>query len=363
MRIASERFAASITQTHLLASRVALVDTDGNQTTLDVLGGSVTLDGTAATRGNCSIDVAPIPELVPDGPDDDLAPYGNELWIWRGITYPEGTVEEILLGKYRVDSTEASEAAGERTIQVSGLDRSSRIIEPGFETAGQVAATTTVEDAIEAIVTPIYPDCTFDLADTGVELPLLTYQEADDVWQFCSDLASAAQCDLYFDAQGTLVMLQHPQLLDPDLIVAEGEGGSLLSASKRMDRADACNRVTVSGESSGNDPAYGEAHDDDPASPTYWKGPFGTVTFRWSSEYVTSDDQAEAVAANILRQKLGISKSISFDALTDPRLEPNDVVQLKRESLGINELHIIDSIQLSLTDARMSCETRKARVS
>lgn len=360
MQTVSDRFAEATAASATISTTVLL---DGDE--LPIGDGSVNLDGTSTTRGSVSLSLAPdaadLADLVPVDYDSALAPVGPELQVLRGFTFPDETTETVPLGVFRVDETTTTDD-GSLGITVTGLDRSAILIEAVFEDAGQIASGTNCGTAIQALVSAAYPDVTYDFDSTSVTLPALAYQAGDDRWDFCQGIAEAAGCSLYFDARGYLVLRYKPILDVPDLTIAEGTGGTLLGASKRWGRENACNRVVVTGENSGNTPVVGIALDDNPASPTYYYGDFGKVTFSYSSEYVTSTAQANQVAENILAQKLGTGQQISFDAMVNPALEPLDVVLLQRERLGVNEMHILDSLQIPLGLGSMSGVTRVTRV-
>jgi hypothetical protein len=365
----SDRFASALALSHQVTATATLIAGGVGLVDLPIASGSVNLDGTAATRASLSLDLAIGAndlDLIPDVATDMLAPYGNEIAVRRGLIYTDGTTETVGLGIFRIDEVDIDDG-DELRVSISGLDRSAIIIEAVFETSGNVAADTNVADAIEAVIAEVYP-VTTDFVDTDVTLPELHYEAGDDRWDFARGCAEAAQCSLYFDGDGTLVMRPLPQALTPVYSITEGEGGTLLGASKRWGRGDACNRVVVTGENASEDPVSGEATDDTPGSPTLYGGPFGRVTFAYSSSFITDNDQADSVAQTILTQKLGTGQQISFDALVNPALEPFDTVGVRREQIGIGgenreELHILDSISVPLThDGTMTGQTRVARV-
>ena len=364
----SEKFTTALAKTPQLYTRALLID-GSTFVELPIASGSVTLDGQAQTRASLALDLALTDtSLVPDSPTDSLAPYGNEIVVERGVIYEDGTTETVNLGIFRTDEVSIDDTGEEVKVSISALDRSAIIIEAVFERAGEIASGTNVADAIEGRIAEAYPDYDFDPVTTTVTLPALHYEAGEDRWDFCRGMAEAAQCTLYFDGSGTLVMRPLPQGFVPVYSITEGEGGTLLGASKRWGREDACNRVVVTGENASQDPVYGEATDDDPSSPTLYGGDFGRVTFSYSSSYVTSDAQAQSVARNILNQRLGTSQQISFDALVNPALEPFDTIGVRRAQIGIGtddieEFHILDSLSIPLThDGTMTGETRVARV-
>lgn len=376
MIAASDSFATAIREGYTVASKVVLQTAAGEFIAeLPMIDGSVSLDGTAATRGALTVNLAAseIDDLVPDIPTDPLAPYGNEAIAYRGVTYPDGTTEYIQLGVFVLDEFSGNDTGDDLDLSVTFLDRSSILIDAVFEEAGVIAEGTNAYQAIIDLVTLVYPDCEFAFsdADTDVTLPALSYEVNDDRWDFCRGCAEAAASTLYFNNLGQLAVAHTPQLISPDLVVAEGEGGVLLGVSKRWGKENAVNRVWVEGTNvAGGDPVVGESRDNSVLSPTYYEGQFGKHTFTYSTEYLPdpsssldAQDQVDSVAETILAQKLGTGQEISFQALVDPRLEPFDVVQVTRERLKVDELHIVDSLSIPLTfDGEMTCQTRLSRV-
>lgn len=352
MQDVSDRFRQEVRGSHTPAYSITL---DGQE--LPVQDGTVTLDGQAATRGGLSLTLAvssaEIADYVPGGIDSLLAPAGNEISVSRGVVYPDSTTELVPLGVFRIDDTNADDDGANVPIQVAALDRSSRIIEAVFETAGFTAAGTAVEDEIERVVREAWPGCPLDLAATDVTLPLLSWSAGDDRWEYCRALAEAGAADLFFSPTGTLTLRKTAlRSLTPVLEIVEGDGGTLLKVGKRVAREGAANRVEVRGETSGADPVVGEAIDNDPNSPTYYGGKFGKVTFPWSSSYVTDSDKADDVAQVILNKKLGLNQQVQLESVVNPALEVFDTILVQRARMNIDaELHTVDSLSIPLTSS------------
>lgn len=367
MKTSSDRFARAISKGHSLSSTVSLLNVnDGSVIEIPVSDGTVTLDGKAATLAGTELTVVPDPDLIPMDSDDPLAPYGNVFTVSRGMRYSDTAVEELTLGTFNVDSIESNRGeGGELSITLSGLDYSQRIIDATMESSGQIPAGTTCADAIRNLIhgpLPLFNEFDFATSVESVTLPLINYALNDDRWDICQSIAEAAQCDLYFSAEGKLIARPHPTTFGSSLLVNAGE--VMIEASKRWSRDESYNAVSVTVNGSDDTPVVGWAADTVANSPTKYGGPFGKKIFEWSTDYITGADEAaiqakaDAVAQTILRTKLGIAQSVSFRSLFDPRLEPFDVVQVVDEDLGLNTLHIVDSINLSLSEPAMSVETR-----
>lgn len=347
---------------------VVSVTLDGQE--VEIREGQVTLDATSATRASLSATLAigddALADWVPDNPTDRLAPYGNTLEVRRGVEFPDGTTEMVPLGVFRIDETTVDDSGEDVTIQVSGLDFSQYLIDAVFEANGQVPQGDDAAETIQRLVDDALVGVTYadDFFDQAVSLPLLNYEAGGDRWDFCQGLAEAiGGYSLYFDGEGVLTLRPQPQAAEADYVVTEGEGGNLLSISKRWTVDGAVNRVVVTGENDTDTPWYGETKDEDEGSPTNYYGPFGKFTFTYSSNYIISDDNAQQVAENILALKLGTGQQISFASLVNPALEPLDVVEVVRERVGVSELHVLDSLTIPLAPGEaMSCTTRVARV-
>lgn len=360
MRPRSETFDAAAAQGHRIHAQATLLTPAGDEVDLPIGAGSqVTLDGTAATRASLTLNI-PTDDLadIPDAPEDALAPYGSEITIVSGLTTPDGETEPIQIGIFGIDEVRIADSGG-LDLDVFGLDRSAKVIDAVFEEPGTIAQGTNALAAARTVVLEALPTATFNFVDSDVTLPLLSYEAGDDRWDFAQGCAEAAQCLLYFDAEGICIAEPMPSGVTTDLIVSEGEDGTLLSIEKSLSRENACNRVVVTGENPSGDPVSGEAVDLVTTSPTYYYGPFGKVTFSYSSPYITEADQAQHVAENILRMRRGVSRQVNFESLVNPALEPFDVVRVTRERLKVDENHVIESLTLPLDhDGQMGCSTR-----
>lgn len=369
MRTRSERFDQTIASSHEATFRVAVLE-PGNAAEVmvldDIIGGSVTLDQTAAVRGRCDINLPLTDELLPTTPQHPLAPYGNEVRVSRGITYTDGTEELISLGIFRIQSVEVEDSAETGTIRISGLDRAQRVSDAKFQDPFSTLGSEQVEDVIEDVVNDVYPDVQTDFLAPVHTLTPVAVEEASDRWEFAQELARSIGAELYFDGDGVLVLrtIQEPGQGSAVATLAEGDSGVLLDTALTWNREDTYNRVVVTGENTETDETYrGEAINDNPASPTYYYGTFGQVPLWYSSPLVGSDAQAQQAAEGLLAREVGTAKTVSCGTIVNPALEPGDSVRITRERSGIDEDHLIDSMTIPLSaDQPMTLETRATEV-
>lgn len=363
MKTVSDLFLTTIRGSHSMIARAdilnrgALVAED-----LPIVGGKVTLDSGAGIRGRCDLQIAGS-DWVPLVPSDPLAPYGNEIRVKRGVRYPNGDEELISLGIFRIDETPIEDPGGR--IKVVGYDRSitvrdARLEAPYIVTAGTewTAAITTLVDG-SGWWTSGYPLRKVTAASTSVA-PLTVAAEQEDRWKLVTAWATAIGYEAWFDGDGALRLLPVPKYdrLSPVFTIDDGSTGVMITAGRKWKRTGIFNRVIAIGETATG--VYrGVATDDNPASPTYYYGSFGRVPRWYASPLITSAAQAKTAAEAILRRSLGQSSEVKFTSLTNPALEPGDLITVRRTSLGIDTDFIVDSVEIPL-DAAVA-QTMKVR--
>ncbi len=185
------------------------------------------------------------------------------------------------LGVFAIDDTDVDDSGDDLTIRVAGMDRSARVIDARFESAGSIAVTdvASLEGAIATLIRQAYPDVAFDFDDGAALGVPLVWEEAADRWAYAQDIARSLGKELFFDRDGALQL--RPVVIagsgTPSAALVEGDDGVLLSAGRSWSREGTFNRWIVTGESTDPavPPARGEALDNNPLSPTYYYGPFG----------------------------------------------------------------------------------------
>lgn len=360
MRAVSDRFLAALRKSHRVRSTVdVLYDNVPLFEGLDVVDGTVTLDRTAEARGRCDLTVANFDLL------STLTPYGYEIRVRRGVVYPDGDEELVSLGIFLIQSTAVVEPG--RLVRIAGIDRSQRVRDARLEDPYQIAAGTDYAGAIltliegNATTDPVVFTVPFRFTTTAHVTPLITLDEQADRWAEAVSMATSIGCELYFDGDGTCTLQDEPDVTtdEPVWTVDDGADGVLVEAAVNLDRATAYNRVIAAGENGGSGATYrGTATDDDPASPTYYYGPFGRKPRFYASPFIASNAQAVSAAGAILLQSLGVARSVSFSAVVNPALEASDVIIVRRTGLGVDEVHVVDSLTIPLAGGSMSAATR-----
>lgn len=350
MRPVSNSWAETISGSHELSVAATVIEPDGTETPLTpedsdgtFTDGTVTLDGKADVRGACTLTLRTNHELIPVDYEDLLAPYVNEIRIERGHTG-----ELVTLGYFRIYDSNVTDNGSDLEISITGYDRSKRFVDATVEEAKNIPSGTNFATAISDLLLMVDPTLNYDFIETPATTPLISLSEDDSVWTAAQTLANAIGMLLYFDGDGVCRLLRSGTRSP---VWTVGEGGALLNVSRAWSRQGAINRVVATGENPTTNAIYRSdppAIDDNPLSPTYYKGPFGKVTFAYSSSYITSQQQADDAAASILAQKLGTMQQVNFGSIVNPALEPNDVVTVVRSRLGLQADLVIDQLTIPL---------------
>lgn len=363
MRPVSDRFLASLRGSHTMAVQAFVVapgqtGTSPTGTELAVLGGDVTLSARAAIRATLDLEVDGI-GAFPDNASDDLAPYGNEVFVRRGITFGGGTVEWVSLGYFRIRSAGQDDAPN-GPIRLMGQDRMGGIVRGRLTAPVQFSAATTYGDVMTQLVTEVYPWATIEWDDDVDTDPLgRSLIAEEDRFAFLDELVRGLGKQWHWDHRGVLVIEAIPDPLDTVWDVDSGDNGVLVSMGREISDEGVYNAVVVTGEALDTEaPPRAVAYDNNPDSPTYWLGAFGKVPRYYSSSFITTQSQALTTATAMLRSNLGVPYNVDFRSLVNPALEPWDPVRVR---IGTTtQTHVIDTLTVPLVnDQAMRGETRE----
>ncbi|SCL21502.1 DUF5047 domain-containing protein [Micromonospora inyonensis] len=362
MRPVSERFLRALRGSHrmVVQARVVAPGSTGvnpDGTDIPILDGDVQMDGSAQVRS--TLDLTTEGSLWPTRASSLLAPYGNELFVRRGVRYGNGVTEWVSLGYYRIYTPEQDDAP-RGPIRVMGRDRMSGIVDGRMVAPVQFPATTTYGQVMSTLVTDIYPWVTIEWDDSTADQQIGRQIIADDDrYQVLHDLVTSVGKSWWWDHRGVLVIRTPVSSAQPVWEVNHGEGGVLVKIGRRLTREGVYNGVIAVGEGADTStPARAVVVDNNPASPTWWDGPFGRVPRRYSSPLITSQGQADIAAASLLTAQLGLPYAVDFTAVPNPALEPGDPIRVRYP--GRSEIHVIDRLTVPLAPGEaMPASTRQ----
>lgn len=362
MRAVSDAFLDAVRGSHRVVADVKVLTTyqEGTQPTgtdLGTINGTVTLSGSANVRGSATVLVDGT-DSWPLHNDDLLTPYGNEVFIRRGIDYGNGTVEWVSLGYFRID--DVSQTRSEKyPIALTCYDRMIGIIEARLLTPVQFNVGVAVGTIVETLVWEVYPDATIEWDDDTYGILITRAQIAEeDRFGFLNELITSYGKMMYFDYRGYLVIQDVPGTTVPVFNINSGAQGVLVELNRSRTREGVYNAVVVNGQGADTtQPIFAIVLDNDANSPTNYNGRFGKVPRFYTSTFITTNEQALATASSLLRQTIGLPYNVDFRSVVNPALEPYDSVGLITSTT--RELHILDTIEIPLSaETAMSASTR-----
>lgn len=370
--LATDRFWAALADHHDIHIRCEVI-TGPEDEPIDISpyfsGGTLTVAKTDIRRvGTISFDDQDdgIIQIVPKTPDSLLAPYGNELQLWYGIPFADGTTESIPIGRFRIIKPTAQWPK----VTLELRDRAWNIQKSLLEDSYTIAKGTPVSDAIRALAQFVYPQVVMDIPEVSEVTPKMVIDAFEDPWAHLQDMAVSVGHELFFDIVGTMVMPSEQDLLDIDPVwtfdgVTQPDASNniaLYDPEISWDTEDAVNAVVAVGESASNaKPVRGVAKDTDPNSPTRYGGKFGRHVMSVSSVTLTSDGQAQTLARTTLQRNMGLAEAITIPTLPIP-LEPGVPIRIRKDELGIDSTNQVDSYPFPLGPGTQSIQTRMRRV-
>lgn len=354
-------FRARIVSPGLTGTNPGPLNTDGSpQNEIPIGSGDVSFDTTADVNGTTEI----ITSLAWPSTSTSLGnPYGQELYIERGVMYGNGVKEYVGLGYFRIDAVEQNQVP-KGTLRLSGSDRmayvrDARNMQPVVFSAGSSLGAVIdfiVGDAVPGGATTAYD---FDAYGTTLQSQ---HVMSEDRLRFLSDLLTSYSKVGYFRYDGVFQVKTAPtNTTSPVFTINSGRLGVLVSMARSINRDGVYNGVIATGEAADDiPPVYGIAIDGDSTSPTYWYGNFGKVPRFFSSSFMTTTAQCQSAAASLLVSSTGLPYVVTMGVVPNPALEGWDVVSVQYDELSRIEAHIIEKISYSLSvDGPMGIDTRK----
>lgn len=364
----SDAFRVAVRQSHVAVARAEVWRGSQRLFDLDIDEGSVSVSVNQASRRTCSIGFSVARDsndLVPSSAFDAITPFGNELRLYRGIQFFDGTEEMVPLGVFVITSVDVSESRDQVRVSVSGVDRSVKVsrnvwLEPYQVEAGNLAT------AVTGLLQDRWPgvELSFPSVSVALEQQVLGQQSGSDPWKDAVYLAEMAGYDLFFDANGICTMQPFPSPDSASVLATYTDDDVLLGVQRQDTVDDTYNGVVYIVESSWLLTPYRiEVWDEDPASPTYRYGAFGEVPRVVSQSAITDVNSATTAAAALLSTGLGLTQNVSWDAVVDPSLDVNDVVLVTNAGTKTDRVMIVDQVTIPLTaQGMMKAKARTVRV-
>jgi hypothetical protein len=366
----SGEFKTAILSDHIVVSKAEIWNQDSKLTTLNIDSGQVAVSVNSGVRRTCQVNLVTdrtASNLVPDNGFDTLAPFGNELRLYRGVKFTNGSIEYVPLGVFVMTDVVISDTNDGVSISITGEDRS-LIISRAKWTAPYQMVSGTLEASLTAMLQNRWTDVQTSFVTTNVTVNQVVWgtESNQDPWQDAVYLAQLVGYDLYFDVLGVAVLRRFPSL-DASTVVAtyeEGQGTLITSLDRSMSSKETYNGVIYTIEGSQvTTPIRVEVWDEDTTSPTYRYGVFGNAPTFVTTNLLATEAEAIKAATSLLDTYRGAQESINWGSIVDPTLDVNDVVYIKTAGSKTDRLVIIDELDIPMSPlASMTAKARTVRI-
>lgn len=365
----SQRFLDAISSSHKVVYRARVYATprpfgavpyESAAPPLQVISGSVKMTSDSDIKATADLVVAPDSwdaAEVGGSVWQVLLPYGNEVFLERGVDFGDRTQEWVPLGYYRIDKVEQDDAP-RGPIKVSLVDRTAWLMDNRALYPYVFPRNTTHRLAFSRLVngnagagqsTAGYGMFLFDpvpITWTAYNPDQQRITSANAVlesstYEFLAKIANEAGGQLRFTDTGELLVEPIGGADGPPVYeINQGPDGNAVRLSRAVTREGVYNIVSAYSADPAVDIGYSLAYNDDPSSPLHWQGKFGVVPRYYSSPLLTSRSQARAAARAILERYKDLPAEISADIVPNPALRPYDNVLVNGAPLRISSIEI-----------------------
>lgn len=319
------------------------------------LSGSVdaTLESRVARRLSLSVPS----ELFPHAATDLLAPFGNEIRVFMGVTLGDGDTGytwQVFRGKIeQVTETSMGEC------QLLCGDRAEDVIDVAFASPEKSQPGNLVVAEFQRLVIGAVPDASFGASDSFLKtVEALTWEF--DRGSALDEIAHSVAALWYPLANGDFVLRTIPwtKPSPPVVTVTDQAGGTVNAWSRTRSREQIFNVVTVTGERlSGDAPVHATASDTNVASPTYVGGNFGVKSIVTRLQTPSTQGGAQSTAEALLRNYVAPVEIWTLDVVPDAALELGDVLRVRVD--GVDVIQVVTGFSLPLDlSGMMSVSTR-----
>jgi hypothetical protein len=351
----------ALARPHVVYNRVDVLARDGTVLRADLpfIDGGVraTLSSRVARVLTLSVDRSWFP-LLPNGEIDSaglLAPFGNRVRAYRGITYGDGSVVSFPVFYGRIETIAMSRSG---QVSLTANDLAADVVDAQFETPQSSVPTNTISVEFRRLVRDALPDAAFGVSDlTGVPIPPLAWQS--DRAQALDDMSATVAMLWYPLADGRFVQRLTPWT-NPGQVAqvafadgtdaAPGVNNAVADWTITVSRTGVYNSVVFASErQDGTAPVHATVRDVDPASPTYYLGNFGRKPLLIQNQAALTQSQCLAAAQSVLKSATAITQSWDpVSIVPDASLELGDLIAMRAE--GAASVQVIVGFTLPLRE-------------
>lgn len=314
--------------------------------------------------------------LTPAATSDLLSPLtGNEIKLWRGLTYADGSTELLPQGVYGISDFSLDDSGEALEIRIEAFDRARKVSRSKLTAEYVIAAGTNYGTAIQSLISSRVTGLTYTFTSTTYTTPAMTLRLGADPWEAARKMAASIGMDLYFDNNGNCVLTP---VVDPKFSTVvwsykDTVDSMIMYINKRFTDEEVPSHVIVTGESSSNTtPVRGEAIDDvgtttssvyytnDSSSPTRASGSYGDIVDIDNDSGVTTVTQARDAAKAKLLRILGQPENLQLLNIVHPAQQEGDVIYVERADSRVARNYFVDKVTIPMRhDRGMNLQLRR----
>jgi hypothetical protein len=351
----------ALARPHNVYTRVDVLARDGTvlRGDLPFIDGSVraTLNSRVARVLSLTVDRSWFP-LQSNGAVDTgglLAPFGNRIRAYRGITYGDGSVASFPVFYGRIEQIQMTRSGN---VGLSGSDLAADVVDAQFEVPQSSVPTNTITTEFRRLVTDALSDATFGTSDlTATKIAPVAWQS--DRAQALDDMSATVAMTWYPLADGSFVQRLTPWtkpgqtasiVLADGTDAAPGVNNVIADWTITVSRTGVYNSVVFTSErQDGTSPVYATVRDLASSSPTYYLGPFGKKPLLIQNQAAMTQSQCVAAAQSILKAATAITQTWDpVSIVPDASLELGDLVSAKAE--GAASAQVVTGFTLPLRE-------------
>lgn len=319
------------------------------------LAGSVS--ATLASRVARRLSLSVPSHLFPQDTSDLLAPFGNEIRVFMGVTLGDGNTGytwPVFRGKIE-QVTQAS--SGECTVLCG--DRAEDVLDVAFASPENSQPGNLVLAEFQRLIIAAVPDASFGASDNFLKrMEALTWEF--DRGSALDEIARSVAALWYPLANGDFVLRAIPWTIQspPVVTLTDQTGGTVNAWTRSRSREQIFNVVTVTGERlNGDAPVFATASDSTVSSPTYVGGNFGVKSIVERLQTPSTQGGAQTTAEALLRNYIAPAEEWSLNIVPDAALELGDVLRILVN--GVDTTQVVTGFILPLDlSGNMSVSTR-----
>lgn len=326
--------------------------------------------------------------ILPLSPTAALAPFAQQIGVQLQVVGEGGTIDPngwVPMGLYAIAESTIDDTVNDLVVTLKLFDRSWVLSNWKLVAPYTVPASTgTLQDEVTALINHVWstqgpsspptPPWTYSFVPSSYTVPAGTYNQGQDPWQACLDMAASAGYELFFDVNGNVVGKPAPGSpaggalnslpiswgFDQNTLSAQGISSHPLSGtpfttpvamSMQILRDGIFNDFWVAAIGSNNfgGLTQAEAADNNSMSPTYYHGVMGDNPNFVFDSLITTQAQALAEAQYGLAVSLSKVWQISVDSPPNPLFDIDDVFTVTNPRLNLNAQKVItDTIHTTI---------------